>query len=185
VKEMAKARTNPRRRTKTKPIKKPSRIAGPDIFEHLIVKHIRLIDVHAHLEIHDGKLPVRAKIESGGIVSPGVDRTIHVDVIVNIEGRPQENPENSDSEGPSSVANVGAQYQCVFEINDDTPLESFIEHSDKLARVGMNMAWPYLRETVHSVTLKMAIPPFVIPTFVPTGKGEHLVSIKQEGPPKK
>ncbi len=151
---------------------KPSVIKSDNFFKHLRLKNIRLIDEQSHLEIRGIQLPTKAKIAAGAAVGASPDGTIHVDVTIDVQGRP------ADASDDSSLVTFHALYQCVYEVTG-RKVEEFQEVSDQIGQVGMLIVWPYFREMIHSVTLRMGIPPFIVPMFVPGGKGDNIITMEQ------
>jgi hypothetical protein len=148
------ARTPP----KTKP--SPAKLAGiQSPLERLRLKHIRLLDLTSHLEIHGGKVPVQASIQYSLGVGASADGNVHVNASLDLDGRPVEEGENS------SVVKISISYQLVYEIIDGSKVEDFSEHGAVIGTAGMFVVWPYIRELVQSLTARMSIPPLILPTF--------------------
>jgi preprotein translocase subunit SecB len=157
---MAKKKKTPSRR-RTRRATKALGLSRQEIFEHLKLKHVRLIDLQSHLTMRGGKVPNRAKIDCSATVGPSSDGHVHVNAVLDVEGRP--------AEGGESVVNIKIHYQCVYSVID-AKLEQFAEHASEIATVGMLVLWPYFRELVQSLTSRMAIRAFTLPILAPGGR---------------
>jgi preprotein translocase subunit SecB len=154
------------------------------LFQHLKLLHVRLTNLQANLEIRGGKNPSKAKIESGANVGISTnEKNLHINSVIDILGRP--GWEEHDDDG--SRLQIHLEYQVVFQILNIPPRE-FLKFPNPLITAGMLMVWPHFRETVLSLTAKMGMPPFVLPTFVsgPAGVmlgGAEMKIIESEGLP--
>lgn len=68
------------------------------------------------------------------------------------------------SEGENPLAEVMARFVALYEVESfegisEDNLEAFAKTS------GIFSLWPYFREYVHSMTLKMSVPAIVLPTY--------------------
>lgn len=142
------------------------------LFEHLHLRHIRLIDLVSHLEIRDGKIPSFAAIESAATVGQSPDGRLIVDMTLNLKGRP------ADAEAESSSVVIDVHYQCVYDIAD-AEANQFKPFAAEIAKVGMLILWPHVRELVQSVTSRMSLPAFVLPVFSPSDRGEGEASVRE------
>lgn len=130
------------------------------LFDKIELVHTRLLDFHSHIEIRNGEVPSEAKIQNFTEIGVNEEEdALHVNVSLTVDGRPEGGGERS------SLLQIAAQYQCVFELRN-TSLTELEPYAQAIASTGTLVAWPFLRELVHSITAKMGIPPFSLPMFV-------------------
>jgi preprotein translocase subunit SecB len=144
------------------------------IFERLQLRNIRLISLVSNLQIHNGKLPTVASLESTASVGPAPDGNLHVNMTLTLTGRPSDAAADDDA----SLVKIEVHYQCIYEVVEGGP-EQFEKDASIIAKVGMLVLWPHIRELVQSVTSRMAIPPFILPIFAPGGKGDGTVTLTE------
>jgi hypothetical protein len=142
--------------------KAPS-ITDSTVFQHLKLNSVRLVTLDAKLDIKDGKVPVHAKIQALPKCGPTADGKKMLAILeVEIVGR----PEGAGDDDDCSTVRIKANYQCVYEIVG-VKADDIAPHAVAVANTGMLVIWPYLRELANSISTKMAIPPIVLPMFVP------------------
>jgi preprotein translocase subunit SecB len=159
---MAKKKSGPKiARRKEKAAKEDAAIR---VFDHLKLVNVRLIGTEAKLVIRGDK-PSRYTVQFTCAVAESTTADhVHANSAVEVEGVP---PEGSDSQ---SNALVKAEYQCVFLV-EGIERSKLREHGTEIASVSAMMAWPYLRELIHSTTAKMGLSPFALPTLQRTADG--------------
>jgi hypothetical protein len=155
------------------------KVTEENVFEFLKLEHLRLINQSSELSIAGPKLPVKAEIEArSGVGVSHNKKNIHVNVILDVTARPEED-EGADVGKGTSLLKFHIQYQCVFVLNGATP-DEILEHVNKLANVGTLMVWPHLREMIQYLCGRMQLPALILPMFVTTAKGSSIGGTKIE-----
>lgn len=160
----------------------PANVTEDNLFQHLKLLHIRLLNAQASVSIKGGKTPDKAQIQSGAGIGIGSEqKNLHVNAILDVLGRP-----DLENAGGSQLQ-IHLEYQAVFQILD-TSVEELLKFPKQLVSAGMLMIWPNFRETVMYLTGRMSIPSLVLPMFVSgatgvTLGGAEIKYIPTDGPP--
>ncbi len=146
-------------------------IAADSVFEHLALKHVRLLSAECNINIVGGSVPATAETRTEATLSPGPEGT---NLLVNTKVSMVSNPvDNNGGVKDNSSLSLSVTYQSVYSIvNAD--LESLIEHAEMICGDGMFVSWPYIREMVRSLTGRMEIQPFNLP-LIKIGPGANPV----------
>jgi hypothetical protein len=156
------------------PRRKAPALKPDDVFGHLSIKHVRLVNVHAQLRITDGKVPTKAEVGSQTTIGPTGDKAaLHADTIVSLTGYPQDGPVDDGSR-----LEIVAHYQVVY-IPEGFPVEAYLPHAELIAKNGILVAWPHLRELIQSLTSRMDIPQITLP-FYTVGPGIAQIGLRAQ-----
>lgn len=139
----------------------PSPETKESVFENLTLKGIRLIKVQSELQITDGKVPIETEVEMKGSCGPSADmKAILVDGFVATISRPKEPGENP------SILRIQVHYQAVYHTAENVEVESFAPRAEELCTFGMMAMWPYIRELIQSISLRMTVPAITLPIIL-------------------
>lgn len=145
--------------------KKGPGVEGP-LSDYLLLRHVRLLDVEASLDIKEGRIPQEAQLQLNLSVGSASDDTIHVDGVLSVDAHPKD-----ASEDEASRLTLRMRYQCEYDVS--ASLEEIEHRSEELVTPAMSVMWPYFRELLQSLVGRMGLPPFTLPpiapSFVPSG----------------
>jgi len=161
----------PKSRAKEFPIKVAGRPTAQNVFEHLRLVMVRLVDLNAKLDVRDSAPPSqKTKLTTSVSIGPADNQPfLLVDGNVVIESL-------ADDDSPSG-ATVSVHLQAVFGLEGAKAEE--LEHgADAIAASGMLVMWPHFREIVQSTTSRMGMPAVVLPMFAAASGGTRREAIK-------
>lgn len=152
------AKRSGKRAAATKDAKAVAVPAAGNIFEHLKLTNVRLLEVNSKLTIAGG-LPNRYEINFSCEVAASADPSVvFANVKVEVKG-------TSDKPDSKSEVVITAFYQCVYKA-DGIDRDALQPHASVIANVSAMTAWPYLRELVHSISARMSLSPFALPMMM-------------------
>jgi preprotein translocase subunit SecB len=131
--------------------------AEKQLLPKLHLKGIRLIGVNSVVSIRKNEHPTEASIKTSATVGGADDPSvIFVEILLDVDAKA---PSGGDD---CSTLKLVAHYQCIYNVakGERDRLASFAE---TIADVGVRVAWPYLREFVHSLTIRMGLSPITLP----------------------
>jgi len=148
-------------------------IAADSLFEHLTLKHIRLLSAECRLDIVDGSVPATAETRTEASLKLSPEGT---SILVNTKVSLASDPAGKkDSAKDSSAVSLSVTYQCVYSIVK-ADVEGLLKHAEMICGNGIFVSWPYIREMVRSLTGRMEIAPFSLP-LIKIGAGATPVPV--------
>lgn len=124
----------------------------------LSIRSLRLIESQTKLgEIKKGKLPGHAN--QGLIIAINIDeskQTACTKVKLEVAARYDEDPETKPA------VSIGATFKVIHAL-DKIPVAR--QMGDAIARVSVMQVWPYWREFVSSMSVRMGLPPLPVPVM--------------------
>lgn len=118
------------------------------------------------IRIQAGEGPATLDLELGGGGGKSVDdpHVLRVIVKVGVTAR-------ASDEATQPICEMRAQYALDYEVLEEGRIEAVTaqEVNEFIKSVAMKNAWPYAREFFHSASLKMGIPPIILPSLFGAG----------------
>lgn len=138
--------------------------AASRISRRVDLREIRLTDIHATCQPRaSGSFPLIPTYDHTCVPTKVEGGIIEVSCTFRFKVR--------SSDADADVADASMTYQVIYRLLGDGPTEqSDIEH---FARAnGAYHTWPFVRETIYSLTSKMGFPPYTLPvlSFLPRPK---------------
>lgn len=164
-----------------KKLEEIKKMYGPVIEVYPLVEQLELVDLRL--------------LESSSILQLNVqvNNVTKINQSVNISFKRREEPAGiimqyilsvaGISENQDELIRISAKYGEIYQINtkeifSDETIEKFGQY------VGLNTVWPYWREFVQSITIRMSLPPLILPLIRP-GSFQFTKDQKEDATPRK
>jgi preprotein translocase subunit SecB len=130
--------------------------------DRLSLKHVRLVELHALLNITRGQIPspkVNVQVQSNfGANAP--EKTILGNLRVTVAPL----DETKDGAEAKSAVKIVIGVQCLFGVDEVPTIESLTQTEIQgVNQVITLIAWPYVRQHIASITSSMGLPAFTLP----------------------
>jgi preprotein translocase subunit SecB len=145
----------------TKKVSATKATTPQQLISKLALRHVRLITINSDLHIANNELPTETKIQfTSSLSHVAEDSTLRVDIEFSLHAEPKD----SVVENPSFVK-IEMHHQMLFSVNEDLNLKQIEQESEAIGATGALVVWPYIRELVHSISMRMGIPAFILPLY--------------------
>lgn len=147
---------------KRTPVATPPALLAADVFSHLELKTVRLLNSSSSISISNHKVPGKLSTTvQAGFGANLEERTLLSNV--SVLGRAFV---DHDSDGQSS-AELSVTFQCIFNVDDkiDLSMEAFRRDgtAEAILHTAVQIVWPYIRQHIQFVTGSMGLPALAIP----------------------
>jgi len=140
----------------------PAASAAPDpVVSRVALRLVRFIHSESFLNLTTGAIPPQASVNvETGFGRTADDKAIGGIVSFSLESRHENEPQ-------PAIA-ISCKVQLIYEVvRGELPTSEQVRMEEPAITAMVSFqAWPYIREFVHSMTLKMALPPLVLQPLV-------------------